>query len=56
MPVTKAREFIATFLSPIDGVVHLPIRDALDRVLAQDIVSPVNVPAYTNSAMDGWEP
>ncbi len=54
MPVAKARAFIHTFLSPVKGVARVPIRSALGRVLAEDIVSPVNVPAHINSAMDGW--
>ena len=54
MPVDKARAFIHTFLTPIAGVARVPIRSALGRVLAEDIVSPVNVPAHRNSAMDGW--
>ncbi|GGC99609.1 molybdopterin molybdenumtransferase MoeA [Undibacterium terreum] len=32
----------------------LAVRSALDRVLAKDIVSTINVPAYDNSAMDGY--
>lgn len=28
--------------------------DALDRVIAEDIYAPINVPAYDNSAMDGY--
>jgi len=54
MPVAKARAFINTFLSPVKGFARLPIRTALGRVLSEDIVSPVNVPANINSAMDGW--
>jgi molybdopterin molybdotransferase len=54
MPVAKAREFIFRFLEPVRSTVRLPIRSALGRVLAEDIVSPVNVPAHRNSAMDGW--
>ncbi len=54
MPVAKARAFINTFLSPVKGFARLPIRTALGRVLCEDIVSPVNVPAHINSAMDGW--
>ncbi len=54
MPVAKARAFIHSFLMPITGVARLPIRSALGRVLAEDIISPVNVPAHINSAMDGW--
>ncbi len=54
MPVDQARAFIHTFLTPISGVARVPIRSALGRILATDIVSPVNVPAHRNSAMDGW--
>ena len=32
----------------------LPLDDALDRVLAADIVSPVDVPPFANSSMDGF--
>ncbi len=54
MPVAKARAFIHSFLTPITGIARLPLRSALGRVLAEDIFSPVNVPAHVNSAMDGW--
>ena len=54
MPVAKARAFIHTFLTPIRGIARVPLRSALGRVLAEDIISPVNVPAHLNSAMDGW--
>lgn len=39
---------------PINGIEHVDIRAALERVLAADIISPLNVPAYDNSAMDGY--
>jgi molybdopterin molybdotransferase len=54
MPVAKARAFIHQFLTPLSGVLRVPVRSALGRVLAEDIVSPVNVPSNRNSAMDGW--
>ncbi|HEX6632326.1 MAG TPA: gephyrin-like molybdotransferase Glp [Usitatibacter sp.] len=54
MPVAKAREFIHRFLQPVDAVLRVPVRSALGRVLAEDVISPVNVPAHRNSAMDGW--
>jgi molybdopterin molybdotransferase len=54
MPVAKARAFIHQFLEPVDGVLRVPVRSALGRVLAEDILSPVDVPAHRNSAMDGW--
>lgn len=54
MPVDKARAFIREFLTPVSGTVRVPIRSALGRVLAEDVISPLNVPAHVNSAMDGW--
>jgi len=41
-------------ISPITGAQLLPIRNALDRILANDVISPINVPAHDNSAMDGY--
>src|SRR3990170_8179856 len=52
--VDKAREAILACLSPIAEVEEVPIRDALGRVLAEDIVPRINVPAHDNSAMDGY--
>ena len=31
-----------------------PLRDALDAVLAEDVASPIDLPAWDNSAMDGY--
>src|SRR5260221_10586840 len=54
MPVAKARAFIHQFLQPLTGVARVPVRSALGRVLAEDVISPVDVPSHRNSAMDGW--
>lgn len=54
MPVDKARDFISKVLTPITTTERLHIRAALGRVLAEDIVSPLDVPGHDNSAMDGW--
>ena len=32
----------------------VPLADALDRYLAEDVVSEVPVPTFTNAAMDGY--
>ncbi|HBK77200.1 MAG TPA: molybdopterin molybdenumtransferase MoeA, partial [Gammaproteobacteria bacterium] len=32
----------------------VPVRGALSRILAEDVISPVDVPNHTNSAMDGY--
>ncbi len=54
MSVTHARQFIKQFLSPVHEAETLPVRESLGRVLAEDIVSPSNVPNHNNSAMDGF--
>ncbi|TMH56073.1 MAG: molybdopterin molybdotransferase MoeA [Betaproteobacteria bacterium] len=54
MPVAKARELIASFLAPVTAIERVHVRNALGRVLAEDIVSPIAVPGHDNSAMDGY--
>jgi molybdopterin molybdotransferase len=52
--VDKAREAIRACLSPVEESESVPVRSALGRVLAADIVPAINVPAHDNSAMDGY--
>lgn len=52
--VEQARSKILESVTPISDTEDLPIRDALNRVLASPIRSTIDVPAYTNSAMDGY--
>ncbi len=33
---------------------RVPLDDALDSVLAEDVISPLDIPAWANSAMDGY--
>jgi molybdopterin molybdotransferase len=54
LPVAQAQHIIKSFVTPLHAVEKVAIRSALDRVLAADIVSGINVPAHDNSAMDGY--
>jgi molybdopterin molybdotransferase len=54
LPVAQAQDFIARLVPRVQTVESLSIRAALGRVLARDIVSPINVPSHDNSAMDGY--
>lgn len=54
MSVDKARRFIRDFLQPVQTKESLALRSSLGRVLAEDILSPYNVPNHNNSAMDGY--
>ncbi len=52
--VAQARSAIAAALRPITEAQAVPLVHALHRVLAADVVSPIDVPAHDNSAMDGY--
>ena len=52
--VDRARDLILGLLQPVSGTQRVFVREALDRVLAADAISPIDVPAHDNSAMDGW--
>jgi molybdopterin molybdotransferase len=47
-------EFLAQLVEPVTQSENVGVFDALDRVLAQDLVSPISVPPHDNSAMDGF--
>jgi molybdopterin molybdotransferase len=54
MPVQQARQYIRDYLNPVSTTESLALREALGRILAEDILSTANVPNYDNSAMDGY--
>jgi molybdopterin molybdotransferase len=47
-------DFLARLVEPIADIEQASVFDALGRVLAEDIVSPISVPPHDNSAMDGY--
>ena len=50
----EARAIIEHALQPIDRTEVLPLQQANGRVLAQDVVSTVDVPPFSRAAMDGY--
>ena len=54
LPVEDAKSIIRGFLTPIASRERVAVRGALGRVLGEDILSTINVPAHNNSAMDGY--
>ena len=54
LKVEKAREAIRSFLTPVSTNERVAVRAALGRVLGEDIISTLDVPAHDNSAMDGY--
>jgi len=54
LTVDQAQARIMALAAPITDTETLAIRDALGRVVAEPVISPINVPPDANSAMDGY--
>lgn len=54
LSVEQAQQKIQSAMLPIAGSEVVPLNHALDRISAEHIVAPMNVPAFDNSAMDGY--
>lgn len=54
LSAAEASARLLAAVAPISGHEFLPVRSALGRVLAADIIAPHDVPAHDNSAMDGY--
>ncbi|HEX7937073.1 MAG TPA: gephyrin-like molybdotransferase Glp [Paraburkholderia sp.] len=54
LPVSAAQAIVREWAAPVATVERVALRDALDRVLAADVMSPIDVPSHDNSAMDGY--
>jgi molybdopterin molybdotransferase len=52
--VAKAREAMRACITPISDAELISVRNSSGRILAQDIVPSIDVPAHDNSAMDGY--
>ncbi|NOQ94017.1 MAG: molybdopterin molybdenumtransferase MoeA [Methylophaga sp.] len=54
LSVQEARQRIKNLITPITTWEKRSLRDALGYILAESIISPINVPPHNNSAMDGY--
>ncbi|AMG04557.1 bifunctional molybdopterin-guanine dinucleotide biosynthesis adaptor protein MobB/molybdopterin molybdotransferase MoeA [Vibrio mimicus] len=54
LSVEQGREKILSLMSPLAETESVAIQECYQRVLAREVSSPINVPAYRNSAMDGY--
>jgi molybdopterin molybdotransferase len=50
----KVNAFLTELVNPVVETETVTLFDGLNRVLAEDIVSPISVPPHDNSAMDGF--
>ena len=54
LPVADAERLIIERVAPVGECETVTLREALGRVLAEDVIAPVNVPPFDNSAVDGY--
>jgi molybdopterin molybdotransferase len=56
LSVSQVNAFLHELVQPVpaDDSQDVFLFDAIGRVLAQDVISPISVPAHNNSAMDGF--
>jgi molybdopterin molybdotransferase len=54
LPIDIALKNILEEIQPVNDVVQVPILQALNRVLAEDLIATIDVPPAANSAMDGY--
>jgi molybdopterin molybdotransferase len=54
LSAAAVNDFLTRLVEPVQQTEEVTIFDALDRVLARDLVSPISVPPHDNSAMDGY--
>ena len=54
LPAHTVNAFLSRMVAAVDTTETLPLMQCLGRVLAQDVISPIDVPAHDNSAMDGY--
>src|SRR3990167_1725285 len=54
LSAADVNQFLARLVEPVTETEDVGVFDALGRVLADDVVSPISVPAHDNSAMDGF--
>ncbi len=54
LSVVQGQEKILSLVNTVSEIEACKVENAYGRVLAEHIISPVNVPQYTNSAMDGY--
>lgn len=54
LSLEQAIEKLMQSVKPVDGDEAVSLGDAIGRVVAEDVLAPSELPAFDNSAMDGW--
>jgi molybdopterin molybdotransferase len=54
LTLERALELMLAALGPVDGAERVPLKQAHGRILAETIHTPLDLPPFDNSAMDGY--
>lgn len=54
LPVDELERIIAERVTPVGEIESVPLGEARGRVLARDVVAPISLPNFDNSAVDGY--
>ena len=54
LPVTEVERIVRERITPVAEVEEVPLRAAYNRVLAADLIAPIDLPPFDNSAVDGY--
>jgi len=54
LPAQEVLNFLGQLVNVVHDTEDVPIFEALNRVIASDVISPIDVPPHDNSAMDGF--
>ncbi len=54
LPIADVERLIAERVAPVSGQETVTLREVAGRVLAEDVVAPVDLPPFDNSAVDGY--
>jgi len=54
LPLAEAEQIIRERVAPITGIETVPLTAARGRVIAKDVLTPMNLPPFDNAAVDGY--
>src|SRR6516164_6601961 len=54
LPIADAERLIQERITPVEGIETVTLKAAPGRILARDIIAPIDLPPFDNSAVDGY--
>ncbi|HZP78127.1 MAG TPA: gephyrin-like molybdotransferase Glp [Pseudolabrys sp.] len=54
LPIEEMERLIAERVNPVTEIEQVPLAEARGRVLAADLIAPIDLPHFDNSAVDGY--